>query len=138
MGAFALRALGMGLWAIVAAPLWPITCLATLCSQPYVAPRLPKLVGVCTERKQDACKLKHTATSHAQHDGALPLILALQVLNQIVPRRLRGFLRPFAWPIVAVMAAGQTLKLVSPDVARSLRVWRRMLPIFSVRVLMGA
>ncbi|KAF5838330.1 hypothetical protein DUNSADRAFT_3000, partial [Dunaliella salina] len=62
-----------------------------------------------------------TATPQLQ-EGSLPRVTA----------HFRRLLAPLAWPLVIVRAAGMGLRVAAPDLSRSMKVWRHIMPIFSM------
>uniref|UniRef100_A0A7S3R8G9 ABC1 atypical kinase-like domain-containing protein n=1 Tax=Dunaliella tertiolecta TaxID=3047 RepID=A0A7S3R8G9_DUNTE len=66
----------------------------------------------------------HPALQQQQqpHEGLLPTVTA----------RIRCLLAPLAWPLLAMRAAGVGLRVLQPDLSRSMKVWRHIMPIFSM------
>uniref|UniRef100_A0A7S0RJH9 ABC1 atypical kinase-like domain-containing protein n=1 Tax=Chlamydomonas leiostraca TaxID=1034604 RepID=A0A7S0RJH9_9CHLO len=66
-----------------------------------------------------------TLASHPRVEKHVP------VVKKLLPARVRSVLAPFSWPLVSLMGIGAAMRTLTPDIARSVRVWRRILPIFS-------
>ncbi len=102
---------------------WPALHAASLTSKAVV---LRQVRSLRTRRCATRCQQRE------RNDGRRILFTRSALQGPSAPGVAR-FLAVAAWPLLGLRAAGLGLKVFVPDLARSLRVWRHILPIFLVR-----
>lgn len=113
------------------------TCHAVRRAGPLTASdTLPSLPGMGCSAAWGcaALVLVHTAPACAHVVGALALWSKPTLLGMRIPwggRAGLGLLRPLRGPMLGLGAARAVLPLAAPSLWRSLRYWRRIVPIFS-------